>query len=583
VGSASSDLRLLIGNTGSGPLRLTALALSGAQAGEFTLTPNAACGPGTTLAGGESCGVMIRFAPAASGTRSATLTIEHNALGGSSAVALTGFGNSTPMPGLMLDANRIDLGEQVAATRSAERVLNLINNGQAALQLTRLAVTGTRAGEFGLGGSCAVGTPVPAQGSCTIGISVVPADLGTRAALLEIGSNAPAGTASVALAATGVPVPAPSVALSQASLGFGTVGIGGRSAARTVVLSNSGNAALTLAGIAASSADFVVAHDCPASLAPAASCELSVVFAPSAATVSEVLVIRSNAPSSPNNIVLNGQGRSGSLPVLDWAEGSAPLAFGNAEVGAATEPMLRTLVNRGPGSATVSTLTVAGTDAGSFVTGGGTCRAGLSLAANASCTVGLRFAPAAPGLRSAVLQVGTNGSDPPELPLAGTGAGFAAVQRPMAVEPAALDYRGAGTITTGTRSEALTVRIVNDSSATSTLSAVTTSAGFVLAAAPGGDACPGVPWTLAPGAACSVAVVFVPGTGGQTKGLLAVTTSGGQTTEVPLTGEAVSVMTNQGSAESGGGAFAPAWAALLALALAALRRRDHKTTQGGST
>ena len=55
VGSASSDLRLLIGNTGSGALRLTALRLAGAQAGEFALAANGACAVGTQLAGGESC------------------------------------------------------------------------------------------------------------------------------------------------------------------------------------------------------------------------------------------------------------------------------------------------------------------------------------------------------------------------------------------------------------------------------------------------------------------------------------------------------------------------------------------------
>lgn len=575
VGSTSSDLRVLIGNTGSGALRLSALTIAGPQAAEFSLTPNADCTAGTTLASGESCGVMVRFAPASAGTRAATLTIEHNALGGSSAIGLTGFGNSTPLPGLLLDAARIDLGEQVAATRSGERVLNLINNGQAALLLTALNLAGTRAGEFALGGSCAVGTPVPAQGSCTIAVSVTPADLGPREARLTIRSNAPAGNAVVTLAATGVPEPAPAVGLSQAALGFGTVAIGASSAARTVVLTNTGNAPLDLSGIAASSADFEVTHDCPASLAGGASCALAVVFKPSAPTVSEVLVIRSNAASSPNNIVLNGQGSNRSLAVLDWAEGGAPLAFANAQVGAATEPLLRTLVNRGPGSARVATLTVAGSDAGSFVVGGGSCRAGSTLAAGASCTVGVRFAPTALGARSATLQVGSDGSNPPELALAGTGEGFAAVQRPMSAEPAALDYRSGGSITTGTRSAALTLRIVNDSTATSTLSAVTTSAGFVLETAAGGDACPGVPWTLAPGASCSVAVVFAPDAGGANTGTLSITTSAGQTTEVPLAGDAVTVMTNRGSAEAGGGAVAPFTLLALLLALAALARRPH--------
>lgn len=572
VGSTSPDLRVLVGNTGSGALRLSTLALSGPQATEFTLTPGASCSAGTTLAQGESCGVTVRFAPAATGTRQATLTIAHNALGGSSTIGLTGFGNSTPRPGLLMDAARLDLGDQVASTRSTERVLNLVNNGQADLLLTRISVTGTRASEFALGGSCAVGTPVPAQGSCTVAVSVTPAGLGTREALLDIGSNAPAGTATVTLAANGVPEPAPVVSLSQAALGFGTVAIGASSAARTLVLANSGNASLSLTSIAASSRDFAVTHDCPASLAAGASCALTVVFRPSTATVSEVLVIRSNALSSPNSVVLNGQGSSNALPVLDWLEGSSQISFANAQVGAATEPVLRTLFNRGPGGATMSSLAIVGTDASSFVIGGGTCRAGNTLAVGTSCTIGVRFAPTALGARSATLQVSSDGSNPPELSLAGTGEGFAAVQRPMSVEPAALDYRSGGSvITTGSRSSALTLRIVNDSTASSTLRAVTTSAGFVLEQVARPDACPGVPWTLAPGASCSVAVAFAPDTGGTSTGTLSITTSAGQVTEVPLTGDAATTMTNRGSAETGGGALAPLWGALLGLAVAALR------------
>lgn len=581
VGSSSSDLRLLIGNTGTGPLRLTALRLGGAQAGEFALN-DTGCGAGTQLGGGESCAVALRFTPGATGTRSATLTVEHNALGGSSTVALTGFGNATPQPGLMLDANRLDLGEQVASTRGSARTLTLVNNGQAALQLTGLGVEGAQAGEFALGGSCAVGTPVAAQGSCTIAVSLAPADLGTRGATLKIASNAPAGTASVALTGTGVPTPAPVVSVSQAALGFGTVAIGGRSAPRTIVLGNRGNAPLSIASITTGSSEFTLTHDCPATLAAGASCALSISYAPSAAIASEALTIASNAPSSPNRIVLNGVGSSTGLPVLDWAEGGAPLAFPDAAVGAVGEPLLRTLVNRGPGSATLATVSVTGADAGSFVLGGGSCSLGGTLAAGASCTIGLRFAPSAPGARSALLQVGTNGSNPPELPLAGTGAGFAAIQLPLAVTPTALDYRTT-TLVTGTRSEALSARIVNDGTGTSTIAAVTTSAGFVLAPAAGSDACPGVPWTLAPGGSCVVGVVFAPDTGGATTGTLKVVTSGGQATEVALSGEAKTVMTNAGSAEQGGGALAAPWLALLALAALALAANRTTTIHRGRT
>jgi hypothetical protein len=569
VGSTSSDLRLLIGNTGTGALRLTALRLGGAQASEFAFAATGDCAAGTQLAGGESCAVAVHFTPAGTGPRAATLTVEHNAAGGSSTVALTGFGNATAQPGLMLDANRLELGDQVVASAGTPRVLTLVNNGQAALQLSSLTLSGTQAGEFALGGSCAAGTPVPAQGSCTVTVTLTPAGLGARGATLQIASNAPSGTVGVAVTGTGVDAAAPMVRLSPAALGFGTVGIGASSAPRTAVLTNAGNAALAIAGITTSSTEFKLTHDCPASLAPAARCSLLVSYAPSAAIASELLTITSNAPSSPNRIVLNGTGSSASLAVFDWTEGGAPVVFADAAVGAATEAVLRTLVNKGPGAATVSTLNVVGADAGSFVLGGGSCTIGATLAAGTSCTVGLRFAPSALGARGAVLQVGTTGSNPPELALSGTGAGFAAVQVPLSVDPLALDYRQAEVITGG-RSEPLVVRIVNDGTSASTIGSVTTSAGFVVSPAAGADACPGVPWTLAPGAGCRVAVVFAPGYGGTTTGTLTVTTSGGQTSKVALSGAATTQMTNVGSVEHGGGALDARWLLLLALAVLAV-------------
>ncbi len=570
VGSTSADLRLLVGNSGTGVLRLGALSLAGAQAAEFALGEGD-CAAGTTLAGGQSCSVTVRFTPAASGQRLAELTFEHNALGGRSRVALSGWGNSAAQPGLLLDANRIDLGEQVVSVPSSERVLGVVNNGQAPLDFTSIALSGTQAGDFTLGGSCAVGTPLPAQGSCTVTVRVSPATLGARAATLRIAGNAPGGTVSVALAATGVPTPAPAVTLSQAALGFGTVSMGAQSAPRTVVLDNTGNAALDIASLAASSPEFRLTHDCPASLAAGSRCSLSVVYAPTGANASEVLTIRSNAASSPNQVVLTGLGSSAALAVLDWSEGSAPLAFDDAEVGAATAVVRRTLVNRGPGSVTLSTLTVAGTDPGSFVLGGGTCAAGTVLAVDARCSVGLRFAPSAPGRRSGVLQIASTGSNPAELALSGSGSGFAVLQPPLDATPTALDFSHQ-TIATGTRSDALVLRIVNAGTADSTIAAVTTSAGFVVAPAEGGEACPGVPWTLAPGAGCRVAVVFAPSRGGSMAGSLRVETSAGRSTEVTLSGTSVTAMSNTGQAGSGAGAFGFGWLLLLALAIAALRR-----------
>ena len=580
VGTTSPALSVQIANTGKASLQLSSLAFTGTHASSFALTSSGTCAAGSALAGGASCTVSVTFTPSAAGARSASLVIGHNGLGGSSTVTLSGSGNSTPQPGLMVDANRLDLGEQVVGAPGTARTVTLVNNGQAALSLSSIAVQGSQTSDFSVGGTCAVGTPVAVQESCTIAVTLTPAALGARAATLAIASNAPAGTVSVALAGTGVPTPTPVVQLSQAGLNFGTVTTGSSSAARTVVLTNAGNAALDLASIAASSADFRVTHDCPASLPAGEACSLSVVFSPSSAILSETLVIRSNAASSPNSIVLSGQGTSTSLPVLDWTEGSAPLAFDTTAVGAASTAALRTLVNRGPGSVKLSAFTLAGTDASSFVAGGGTCAAGTTLAANASCTVGLRFAPSALGARRALLQVSTTGSNPPELAMSGTGEGHAVAQAPVTTEPAALDYRS-GTLVTGTRSAPLGVSITNSGSTDSTLKAVTTTAGFVVRPASGSDACPGVPWTLAPGASCKVAVEFAPATGGETRGTLSVTTTADQTTRVELTGEATSVTSNEGYAGTGAGAFSPAWLVLLVAAVAALRTAPAAAVEPG--
>ena len=110
--------------------------------------------------------------------------------------------------------------------------------------------------------------------------------------------------------------------------------------------------------------------------------------------------------------------------------------------------------------------------------GGGTCAAGTTLAANASCTVGLRFAPSALGARRALLQVSTTGSNPPELTMSGTGEGHAVAQAPVTTEPAALDYRS-GTLITGTRSAPLEVRITNSGSTDSTRTAPATASRWV--------------------------------------------------------------------------------------------------------
>lgn len=588
VGATSDPLRVTISSGGTADLVLSSIALSGANAGDYAITPGSTCSAGSTLISGSNCYIELRFTPTATGTRSATLSIQHNAGANASTVALTGQGNATAQPGLALDATSLDLGSQGLGTTGAARTLTVTNNGQADLNFSAIAASGVHAGDIVLGGSCAVGTPVAASASCTVTVALHPSALGARAATLSLATNAAIGTATVSLSGEGVAEPAPALALSQPSLGFGRVTIGTTSIARTVTVSNSGSAALLISGIQSTASEFKVTHNCPASLAPGSACTISVTYTPAAANAAESVVITSNAFSSPNSVVLTGLGTTTVLPVLAWSGSDSALSFASTEVGKSLDAAPLTLVNNGPGAVTVSAIGAAGANADAFSIGGGTCLGGVILPVGASCTVVVSFVPDVAGARSAVLLVASSGSNPPDIPLTGTGiagtatagsgssgggtsTGGSTATGTLAVTPAALDYRSI-VVRTGGRSEPLIVRISNSSATDATIASVTTTGSFVVAPAGAADACPGVPWTLAAGASCTVAVTFAPGASGTATGTLHVLSAAGQATDVQLSAEAQTVMTNVG-----GGALDPLWLCLVAGMVCGahrLRRRE---------
>lgn len=584
VGGTSDPLRVTVGNSGTAALTVNTLAISGAQASEFAISSASTCKAGTSVAAGSNCFVDVSFTPTATGARAASLMIGHSASSTTASVALTGTGNVSAQPGLALDAIVLDLGAQGLATTGAARTATVTNNGQADLVISKVSATGTNAADIVLGGTCAGATVAPAA-TCTVTVALKPSALGPRSASVEITSNAPGGTASLSVGGVGIATAAPELTLSQPSIGFGQVSMGTASVPRTVKIANTGSAALQITSIVSSSTEFKATHDCATNLAPGAGCTLTVTYTPAADNAAETVTITSNAFSSPNSVVLTGLGSAVTLPVLVWSGGTNSLQFPSTEVGKTVAGSPLTLVNNGPGSVTVSSIGTSGAQASAFSVGGGTCLGGVTLAANASCTVIVSFVPDVAGVRNAVLLVASSGSNPPDVTLSGsgvagstggggggtppdTGGGGGTTPPPasgtLAVTPSALDYRST-TVRTGDRSQPLTVRISNSSAAAATIASVTTTSRFIVESGTASDACPGVPWTLAAGSSCTVTVVFAPGSGGAMTGTLKVTSATGQATEVSLSAQAETVSANQGA-----GALGIHWLVLLALAIAAL-------------
>jgi hypothetical protein len=115
--------------------------------------------------------------------------------------------------------------------------------------------------------------------------------------------------------------PSPSVALSPASLTFGTQFVQTTSALQTITLTNSGKAALAITNLTASG-DFAQTNTCGTSVAAGGSCSISVSFTPtSAGQRSGTVTIADNAANSPQTVSLTGTGQAanrtpaGSYPV----------------------------------------------------------------------------------------------------------------------------------------------------------------------------------------------------------------------------------------------------------------------------
>ena len=110
---------------------------------------------------------------------------------------------------------------------------------------------------------------------------------------------------------------------------------------------------------------------------------------------------------------------------LPLAFDPATLDFGTQPVGLLGAPRPVTLTNGGGSGFAVTRLRVAGADAGDFVVSSEAC-VGETLAPGAGCEARVRFAPGAPGARSATLVAEHDGPGAaPGLVLLGAGAGVA--------------------------------------------------------------------------------------------------------------------------------------------------------------
>jgi hypothetical protein len=88
VGTTSAPKYVTLKNVGSSPVTITGITLAGADPMDFS--EKNSCG--STIAGGATCNIAIKFTPTATGPRTATLDVADNGGGSPQTVILTGTG-----------------------------------------------------------------------------------------------------------------------------------------------------------------------------------------------------------------------------------------------------------------------------------------------------------------------------------------------------------------------------------------------------------------------------------------------------------------------------------------------------------
>jgi hypothetical protein len=287
VGSTSAVRSVTLQDTGTGPLTVASVAVTGPFSQTNTCTGS--------LAPNATCTVQVTFAPTTTGSATGALTVTDDA--GTQSVALSGSGIAP----VTLSNSSLSFGTVVTGTVSAVKKVTLTNHQSVALNFASITTTGG----FNLA-SNTCGTSIAAGANCSVGVTFSPTTTDSASGTLTFVDDAGNSPQIVSLSGSGV---AP-VTLSASSLSFGTVRVGTTSQSKRVTLTNHQTVALSFASITTSAGFNVASNSCGTAIAAGASCSVGVTFSPAASgPVTGTLTFADDAGNSPQLVSLSGTGR----------------------------------------------------------------------------------------------------------------------------------------------------------------------------------------------------------------------------------------------------------------------------------
>lgn len=202
--------------------------------------------------------------------------------------------------------------------------------------------------------------------------------------------------------------------LSPNMLAFADQLVGSASSALSSTITNTASTTVSVCGFTVTG-DFSQTNTCASSLAPKGSCAVNVDFAPTAhGPRSGLLQLITSDAGSPQSIILTGKG-----VIPNAALSGNSLNFAAQQVGTTSTAQTLTLNNTGDGQLIITNVTVSGDFSQSNACGN-------TVAAGASCTFSVTFAPTSSGSRTGSLTIMDNANGSPQaVSLAGSATDFA--------------------------------------------------------------------------------------------------------------------------------------------------------------
>ena len=526
VGATSTPLTATFTNTSPITLTISSISFLGGGAG-FSVLGSSKCLTTPTVAPAGSCTFDITANPASAAaftdnvvvlTLPASTTTPANV-----ALSVTGVAGA---PAITLTPPSVVFGARTVNTTSPATLVTLGNAGTGLLTITSI----TASGDFGFTTSCPISPASLAVSlACPINITFTPLTATAISGSITIVSNAPGSPHIITLTGTGTALPVPGISLAPASLAFAAQTASTSSATQNVVVTNTGFANLTLSAISVGAPFSRVAlvsaspPDCATSVAPSSSCQIGLIFTPTAAgSFTGQISITDNASGSPHKVALSGVGTSVAVPVISV---NPLLAFGDQVINSSSSVQSLTITNTGAATLSVSAITLSGTNAANFTLSGQS--ACTSIAPTSSCTLTVTFAATTTGAKTAQINITSNAQNAALVNSVSLSANGILAPRPLlSVTSTAIGF---GNVIFGGATPNQSITLTNGGGQAMNIVSVVAVGDFVQMSNCGSS--------LAPLASCTISIVFTPLLQGNRFGELVVTTNAATSPDrIPLSG-----------------------------------------------